>query len=64
MGEIFKELGKSILTLANMLSVLVFFRSYSEKHDSIDLIFGILVLIVFYGAALSLIGLSESKGEK
>jgi ABC-type transport system involved in multi-copper enzyme maturation permease subunit len=65
MGELFLELGKSILTLGNMMGVLVFFKSYWETGEKTCLYFGILSIVGCYSiAAICMIVSTNNKKEK
>lgn len=50
------EVGKSLLSLANMIATVVFFRQFWEYQDYISLLSGIIILISLYTIGMLILG--------
>jgi hypothetical protein len=63
MSVLLLELGKSLLTLGNMLFTLIFIKHYVDNKDIVSLIVGVISFIALYFTAIKLIKKADKKRE-
>lgn len=53
MSELFKEIGKALFAMANLLAIVVFFKAFQESGNINDFISAIISFIMIYGFGVS-----------
>jgi len=64
MTKAFEEVGKSVLTFANLLIILIFFQQYQLDKDMIELQVGFIYGATLYIFGFILIYISELTSKK